>query len=219
MAKTIIEIIQIYPSLLAANALELGEQIKHLENAGIQTLHLDVMDNHYVPNLSFGPHIAKQIKNAFPKMKLDVHLMVTPVDALIEAFAKAGVHSISIHPDATYHLDRSLNLIRSYGCRAGIALNPATPIETITWCEHLLDFALIMTVNPGFGGQKMIPAVIPKIKQLAQKYPHLEIAVDGGVDATQIQTLQKAGAQRFIVGSALFEAHDYSKRLNELCGL
>lgn len=219
MAKTPISIQQIYPSLLAANALRLEEEIETLEDLGIQTLHLDVMDNHYVPNLSFGPHLARQIKKRFPKLKLDVHLMTTPVDALIDAFATAGADYISIHSEATYHLDRSLTLIRSHGCKAGIALNPATPLAALTWCSHHLDFVLLMTVNPGFGGQQMIPEMIPKIKQLANEYPAIQIAVDGGVDAQKIKTLQAAGATRFIVGSALFEADNYSIKLSELCGL
>ncbi len=193
------------------------DEILALKTCGIHTLHLDIMDNHYVPNLSFGPHIAKQIKSAFPELKIDVHLMVTPVDALIELFADAGVDNISIHPEATYHLDRSLSLIRSLGCRAGLALNPATPLASIEWSRHLLDFVLLMTVNPGFGGQRLIPEVIFKIKQMAQTYPDLEIAVDGGIDTTNIGALAEAGAKTFIIGSALFHTHDYHATLNALC--
>lgn len=217
MAKTQISIEHIYPSLLAADAMRLGDEISTLQTLGIKTLHLDIMDNHYVPNLSFGPHIAKQIKSSFPALEIDVHLMTTPVDTLIESFAKAGANHISIHPEATYHLDRSLSLIRSLGCRAGLVLNPATSLSYLEWSKHHLDFVLLMMVNPGFGGQQLIPETILKIKQVAETYPDLEIAVDGGVDTSNIATLAKMGARRFIVGSALFSTPNYQATFNQLC--
>jgi ribulose-phosphate 3-epimerase len=219
LAKKKIAITDIYPSLLAADCMRLGEEIHILKTLGIDTLHLDIMDNHYVPNLSFGPHIARQIKKKFHALNIDVHLMATPVDALIASFAEAGAYSISIHPETTHHLDRSLALIRSFGCRAGLVLNPATPITYIPWCKHRLDFILVMTVNPGFGGQIWIPETINKIKELAEHYPDIELVVDGGVDAQNIQALAQAGARKFIVGSALFHSSDYQTTLNQLCQL
>ncbi len=155
----------ILPSLLAADITRLGEEVTAVQKAGADFIHFDVMDNHYVPNLTFGPMFCAALKQSCPQLPIDVHLMVSPVDQLIESFAKAGAKRISIHPDATIHLNRSLDLIKKLGCAAGIALNPATPIESIHWCLHQLDFALIMTVNPGFGGQKLIPEVIEKIKK------------------------------------------------------
>lgn len=197
--------------------MSLGEEISSLITAGVHTVHLDVMDNHYVPNLTFGPHIALGIKQRFPQLNIDVHLMTTPVDSLIEQFAKAGATRISIHPDATIHLDRSLNLIHSLGCKAGIVLNPSTSLDTISWCAHHLDFVLVMTVNPGFGGQSLIPAVIPKIKQLHIAYPSLNIVVDGGINPENIAELARAGATEYVVGSALFNTTDYSYTLNSFC--
>ncbi len=219
MAKIWISPANIFPSLLAADAMRLGKEIAELKTLGITTVHLDIMDNHYVPNLSFGPHIAKHIKTHFPELHLDVHLMATPVDTLIESFATAGANRISIHPDATTDLDKSLDSIRSLGCEAGLVLNPTTSSTCLTWCAHHLSFVLLMTVNPGFGGQKLIPDVIPKIKQLAKDYPTLDIAVDGGIDTSNIQRLAEAGAKTFIIGSALFNTHDYRTTLNNLCGL
>jgi len=206
----------ILPSLLAADSIILGEEITAVTQAGIRTLHLDIMDNHYVPNLSFGPHIAEQIKQRFPKLHLDVHLMASPVDALIEAFAEAGAARISIHPEATQHLDRSLARIQALGCQAGLALNPSTSLEAIHWCVHHLDFVLLMTVNPGFGNQVFIPEMIPKIKALRQTYPTLPITVDGGVSEKNIALLADAGVTQFVVGSAIFKTRDYLKAITNM---
>lgn len=206
----------ILPSLLAADSMILGEEIKAVTQAGIRTLHLDIMDNHYVPNLSFGPHIAEQIKQHFPELHLDVHLMVSPVDALIEAFAKAGATRISIHPEATKHLDRSLARIQALGCQAGLALNPSTSLDPIRWCTHHLDFVMLMTVNPGFGNQVFIPEMIPKIKALRQTYPTLPITVDGGVSEKNIASLADAGVTQFVVGSAIFKTKDYLKTITNM---
>lgn len=203
----------IFPSLLAADSLRLGEEIAAVAKAGIRTLHLDVMDNHYVPNLSFGPHIAQHIKQHFPKLALDVHLMASPVDALIEAFAKAGATRMSIHPEATQHVDRSLARIQALGCQAGLALNPSTSLESIRWCVHRLDFVLLMTVNPGFGNQSFIPEMITKIKALRQSYPTLPITVDGGVSEKNIAALHHAGVTQFVMGSAIFKTKDYLKTI------
>lgn len=172
---------QILPSLLSADMTRLGEEVDAVMKAGADFIHFDVMDNHYVPNLTFGPAFCDALIKKFPNLPIDVHLMTTPVDTLIEAFAKAGAKRISIHPDATIHLDRSLQLINNLGCEAGLVLNPATPIDTLTWCAHNLKFVLVMTVNPGFGGQKLIPEVIPKLSKIRQQHPNLDLCVDGGV--------------------------------------
>lgn len=201
---------QILPSLLSADMTRIGEEVESVMQAGADYIHFDVMDNHYVPNLTFGPMFCEALIKRFPQLPIDVHLMVSPVDPLIEAFAKAGAQRISIHPDATIHLDRSLQLIKSLGCEAGLALNPATPIETLTWCVHNLDFALVMTVNPGFGGQKLIPEVLNKITPIHQLYPQLDICVDGGVTPKNIADLARAGANQFVAGSAIFNTPDYA---------
>jgi ribulose-phosphate 3-epimerase len=207
---------QILPSLLSADMMCLRDEVEAVIKAGADMLHFDVMDNHYVPNLTFGPMICKQIHDAFSEVPLDVHLMVEPVDDLIEQFAKAGAKRISIHPDATIHLDRSLQLIKDSGIEAGIALNPSTPIEAIQWCAHRLDFILVMTVNPGFGGQKLIPEIVNKIKALHDVYPKLPICVDGGVSVDNIANLAAAGATQFVAGSAIFNSDDYASTIDAL---
>lgn len=206
----------IAPSLLASDVTCLGQEVEAVLKAGADWIHLDVMDHHYVPNLTFGPLFCEALSKKFPNITLDVHLMVNPVDALIEQFAEAKADRISIHPDATIHLDRSLTLIRNLGCKAGLALNPTTSPEIITWCAHKLDFILIMTVNPGFGGQKLIPEVIQKIEYIHKNHPEIPICIDGGVDALNIATLAKAGAQDFVVGNALFKTRDYATTITSL---
>jgi len=206
----------IFPSLLAADSLRLGEEIAAVAKAGICTLHLDIMDNHYVPNLSFGPHVAQQIKQQYPELALDVHLMVSPVDTLIEAFAKAGATRISIHPEATQHVDRSLARIQALGCKAGLVLNPSTSLDAMRWCLHRLDFVLLMTVNPGFGNQDFIPEMMNKIKMLRTTYPTLPITVDGGVSEHNIAALHHAGVTQFVIGSAIFKTKDYLKTITNM---
>lgn len=207
---------QILPSLLAADLISLGEEINAVINAGIQMVHLDVMDNHYVPNLTFGPQFCSAIHHRFKKVAIDVHLMTTPVDDLIQQFAAAGANRISIHPDASIHLDRSLQLIKDEGCQAGLVLNPATPIDCIEWCLHHLDYVVIMTVNPGFGGQVLIKDMIKKIERTHHQYPHLPICVDGGVTVQNIAALIAAGATEFVVGSTIFKSKDYAKTIASL---
>lgn len=207
---------QILPSLLSADMTSLGDEVAAVMKAGADYIHFDVMDNHYVPNLTFGPAFCTALIKRFPTLPIDVHLMATPVDSLSEAFAHAGAQRISIHPDATIHLDRSLQLIKGLGCKAGLVLNPATPIDVLTWCVHQLDFVLVMTVNPGFGGQKLIPEVLNKITQIRQLYPHLEICVDGGVTTENIAKLAQAGANQFVTGSALFNSSDYDETIKEM---
>ncbi|CEG58201.1 ribulose-phosphate 3-epimerase [Legionella fallonii] len=206
----------ILPSLLSADMTRLGDEVDLVMQAGADFIHFDVMDNHYVPNLTFGPAFCDALIKRFPGLPIDVHLMVTPVDALIESFAKAGAKRISIHPDATIHLDRSLQLIKHLGCEAGLVLNPATSIDTLTWCVQHLSFALIMTVNPGFGGQKLIPEMMRKITLINQLYPQLDLCVDGGVTPDNIADLARAGANQFVAGSAIFNSTDYSKTINTM---
>lgn len=208
--------IKIAPSLLSADVLNLEEEVKRVMNAGADMIHLDVMDQHYVPNLTFGPLFCGALRQRFPKVILDVHLMVSPVETLIEAYAKAGASRISIHPDACIHLDRALTLIRELGCEAGVALNPSTSLECLSTIRHRLDFVLVMTVNPGFGGQSLIEACIPKIAAIKQNYPDLSIAVDGGVNEKTIGELARAGAQTFITGAGLFASTDYEKTMKGL---
>ncbi len=207
---------QILPSLLSADMTRLGDEVEAVMKAGADFIHFDVMDNHYVPNLTFGPMFCEGLIKRFPHLPIDVHLMVSPVDSLIESFAKAGAKRISIHPDATTHLDRSLQLIKSLGCEAGLVLNPATPIDTITWCAHILEFILVMTVNPGFGGQKLIPEIMDKISQIHRLYPQLDLCVDGGVTSKNIAELARAGANQFVAGSAIFNSNDYTQTIKTM---
>ena len=207
---------KILPSILSADMTRLGEEVESVMSAGADMIHFDVMDNHYVPNLTFGPAFCQALTKRFPDIPIDVHLMVQPVDRLIEDFVKAGAKRISIHPDATIHLDRSLQLIKDSGCEAGLVLNPSTTIDQLQWTAHRLDFVLVMTVNPGFGGQKLIPEVIQKISAIRQSYPELAIAVDGGVTVDNIDQIAKAGADQFVAGSAIFNNKDYSQTIQAM---
>lgn len=207
---------KILPSLLSADITRIGEEVNAVMQAGADMLHVDVMDNHYVPNLTFGPLICQGLRKRFSDLPIDVHLMVAPVDALIKQFAEAGATRISIHPDASIHLDRSLQLIQESGCKAGLVLNPATSLEGIDYCIHRLDFVLIMTVNPGFAGQSLIPEVITKISKLHKLHPKLPICVDGGITAENIGQLARAGATEFVAGSAIFNSGDYSKTIAKM---
>jgi ribulose-phosphate 3-epimerase len=207
---------RILPSLLSADMTRLGDEVDSVMQAGADFIHFDVMDNHYVPNLTFGPTFCEALIKRFPHLPIDVHLMVTPVDALIESFAKAGAKRISIHPDATIHLDRSLQLINNLDCEAGLVLNPATSIDSLTWCCQHLGFVLVMTVNPGFGGQELITEMLPKISQIHQLFPQIDLCVDGGVTTENIASIARAGANQFVAGSAIFNSTNYNQTINSM---
>jgi ribulose-phosphate 3-epimerase len=215
---------QIAPSLLAAHFAKLGEEAQAVLKAGADLLHLDVMDNHYVPNLTVGPMVCSALRHYGITAPIDVHLMTRPVDRLIAEFAEAGASSLIIHPDGTDHLDRSLSLIKKHGCEVGIALNPATPLNALEYILDQLDIILIMSVNPGFGGQSFIPTALKKIKDVRalidREKPTITLGVDGGVNLKNIREIASAGANRLIAGSAIFGEPDYatiiSKMRNEL---
>jgi ribulose-phosphate 3-epimerase len=204
----------ILPSLLSADFARLGEEAQAVLDAGADMLHFDVMDNHYVPNLTIGPLVCKALRNYGIKAPIDVHLMVKPVDQLIIEFAEAGATNITFHPEASEHIDRSLTLARKHGCKAGLALNPATTLHYLDHVMDKLDLILIMSVNPGFGGQSFIESSLTKIKHARELlnqhgYEQVRIAVDGGIKTENIGAVAKAGADMFIAGSAVFNAPSY----------
>jgi ribulose-phosphate 3-epimerase len=205
---------QIAPSLLSADFACLGHEAEAVLAAGADMLHLDVMDNHYVPNLTAGPLICSALRNYGITAPIDVHLMVTPVDRLIDAFAQAGATYLTFHPDASVHVDRSLTLIHQHGCQAGLALNPASSLHCLEYVLDKVDSILVMSVNPGFGGQPFISSALNKIKQLRQLINHhskpIRLAVDGGIKIDNIADVARAGADTFIVGSAIFNQANYA---------
>lgn len=217
---------QIAASILSANFARLGDEVKNVLAAGADTIHFDVMDNHYVPNLTVGPIVCKALRDFGISAPIDVHLMTKPVDSLIESFAKAGATYITIHPEATEHVDRSLQLIRSNGCLAGLAFNPATPLSYLEHVWDKLDMILLMSVNPGFGGQTFITSSLAKIVEAKELLTlaidelnltqDIKIAVDGGIKIANIAEIAKAGANYFVVGSALFHSKDYHQTISEL---
>ena len=202
------------PSILDANFLDLKTELDVVFRGNNNIIHLDVMDSHYVPNLTFGPFLCSQIKNYLPNI-IDVHLMVKPVDSLIEKFAKAGANMISFHPEASLHVHRSIELVKSFGCEVGLALNPSTSLSMIEEVISILDFVLIMSVNPGFGSQKFIENSLKKIEKLnsiiIKNSYDCQIEVDGGINDSNIVSVKKAGANIFVVGSAIFKSENTSK--------
>lgn len=207
-------------SILSANFAKLGEDVAAVLAAGADRIHVDVMDNHYVPNLTVGPMVCQALRRYGITAPIDVHLMVEPVDALIPRFAEAGVNRITFHPEASKHVDRSLQLIHENGCEAGLALNPATPIDCLDYVMEKLQVILVMSVNPGFGGQSFIPSALKKIKQIHEKIIEsrhsIHLEVDGGVKVSNIANLAQAGADVFCMGSGLFESHAYSETMEKI---
>lgn len=213
--------VKIAPSILSADFAKLGEEIKDVERGGADYIHVDVMDGHFVPNITIGPLIVEAIRPV-TKLPLDVHLMIENPDQYIEAFAKAGADYLTVHVEACKHLHRTLNYIKSFGVKAGVVLNPATPVEMIQHVLEDVDMVLFMTVNPGFGGQKFIPAVLPKIKQLKEmidsKGLNIEIEVDGGVNPETARLCVEAGATVLVAGSAVYNQPDRAKAIAEIRG-
>lgn len=208
---------RIAPSLLSADFARLGEEVRAVEAAGADIIHFDVMDNHYVPNLTVGPLVCQAIR-PHTTLPIDVHLMVKPVDRIIPDFAKAGANIITFHPEASEHIDRSLQLIRDHGCKAGLVFNPATPLHYLDYVMDKLDMILLMSVNPGFGGQAFIPETLNKLRQVrakinaytAQTGREIWLEVDGGVKVDNIAEIAAAGADTFVAGSAVFGQPDYA---------
>lgn len=210
----------IAPSILSANFARLGEEVDNVLAAGADWVHFDVMDNHYVPNLTIGPMVCKALREHGVTAPIDVHLMVEPVDRIIPDFAKAGASTITFHPEASKHVDRSLQLIRDEGCQAGLVFNPATPLSVLDWAIDKVDMILLMSVNPGFGGQSFIPHVKQKIAAaraiIDASGRDIRLEVDGGVKANNIGELAALGADTFVAGSAIFGQDDYAAVINEM---
>jgi ribulose-phosphate 3-epimerase len=210
----------IAPSILSADFTRLGAEVDAVVAAGADLIHFDVMDNHYVPNLSFGPMVCSALKRYGVKAPIDVHLMVEPVDDLIARFTDAGADYITFHPEASRHIDRSIELIKAAGCKAGLALNPGTALSLIDPILAKLDMLLIMSVNPGFGGQVFIPYVLEKIRQARSRIDELDLPtrleVDGGIKLDNIRAVADAGADTFVMGSAIFGVADYNETLRDI---
>jgi ribulose-phosphate 3-epimerase len=204
----------IAPSILSANFARLGEEVDNVLKAGADWVHFDVMDNHYVPNLTIGPLVCEALRKHGVTAPIDVHLMVKPVDRIVPDFAKAGATLISFHPEASEHVHRTVQLIKAHGCQAGLVLNPATPVEVLDYVLPELDLVLLMSVNPGFGGQAFIPSALDKLKRVRERIDRLgkdiRLEIDGGVKADNIREIAAAGADTFVAGSAIFNAPDYA---------
>ncbi len=210
----------IAPSILSADFARLGADVDAVLKAGADWVHFDVMDNHYVPNLTIGPLVCDALRNYGISAPIDVHLMVQPVDRLIPDFVKAGASLISFHPEATNHVHRTIGLIKDLGCQAGLVLNPATPLSILDFVLEDLDLVLIMSVNPGFGGQKFIPSALTKLTEVRQRITRsgktIRLEIDGGVKVDNIKAIAEAGADTFVAGSAIFSSKDYAATISEL---
>ena len=210
----------IAPSILAADFANLGQEVDAVLDAGADIIHFDVMDNHYVPNLTIGPMVCKALRNYGVTAPIDVHLMVTPVDRMIEDFAEAGASIITFHPEASQHVDRSIQLIKSFGCKAGLVFNPATSLSHLDHIFDELDIIMMMSVNPGFGGQKFIPYVLDKLREVRQRIDasgkEIRLEIDGGVSASNIAEIAEAGADTFVAGSAIYNRENYKEAIDEM---
>ncbi|MCP5209488.1 MAG: ribulose-phosphate 3-epimerase [Hahellaceae bacterium] len=208
---------QIAPSILSADFARLGQEVEDVLEAGADIVHFDVMDNHYVPNLTIGPMVCSALRKHGIDAPIDVHLMVSPVDDLIKMFIDAGATYITFHPEASQHVDRSLQLIKDGGCKAGLVFNPATPLHHMDYVMDKLDMVLLMSVNPGFGGQKFIPATLDKLRAASAKIAasgrNIQLEVDGGVTVDNIRSIAQAGADTFVAGSAIFNTDDYARTI------
>jgi ribulose-phosphate 3-epimerase len=214
---------RIAPSILSADFARLGEEVKRVVDAGADMIHFDVMDNHYVPNLTVGPMVCEAIRPV-SKVDIDVHLMVKPVDRIVPDFARAGANIISFHPEASEHVDRTIGLIHENGCKAGLVLNPATPLSWLDHVLHKLDLVLVMSVNPGFSGQQFIPHSLERVAQVRRRIDavakstgrEILLEVDGGVKPDNIASIARAGADTFVSGSAIFESPDYKSTIDRM---
>jgi ribulose-phosphate 3-epimerase len=210
----------ISPSILSADFARLGEEVNAVLAAGADWIHFDVMDNHYVPNLTIGPLVCESLRKAGIKAPIDVHLMISPVDPLVAEFAKAGASYISFHPEATRHVDRTIQLIRDSGCRPGLVFNPATPLNWLDYVIDKIDLILVMSVNPGFGGQKFIPDALHKLTEARARIQaagrEIRLEIDGGVKVDNAAEIARAGADTFVSGSAIFGSADYAKTIKDM---
>jgi ribulose-phosphate 3-epimerase len=210
----------IAPSILSADMARLGEEVDKVLAAGADFIHVDVMDNHYVPNLTFGPVVVEALRKRGIKAPLDVHLMIKPVDRIVPDFAAAGATYITFHPEASEHVDRTLQLIHDSGCKAGLVFNPATPLDHLRYVLDKVDMVLLMSVNPGFGGQKFIPATLAKLREarrmISESGRDIRLEIDGGVKADNIAEIAAAGADTFVAGSAIFGSRDYAATIRSM---